>query len=198
MTRRGDRQARLTILASAERQFARAGFAGVSVQDIIAGTGFTRPTLYYHFRSKAGLFQALLDHAHDACHQRMQSAAARAQGVEAKLRAVLAALFAFLGDRRDLTRLAFAAAFAAPEELPPELRGGERRDRNFDFFHALVRDGQREGALGRRFDSRELTYGIFGALSFHLMANILWPGTPLNRRTARRVVALFMEGARAR
>jgi AcrR family transcriptional regulator len=190
--------ARKAILASAEKHFARAGFTGASVQEIIADTGFSKPTLYYYFRSKEGLFKALLDHAHDACHERMERAAASEPDLGRRLVAIVADLFEFLRDREDLTRLAFAAAFAGSEELPPVLRDDARRRRNFDFFHRLVTEGRDSGRLSAKFTSRELTYGIFGAVSFHLMANVLLPGTPLNRRTAGRLVALFFEGAAAR
>jgi TetR/AcrR family transcriptional regulator of autoinduction and epiphytic fitness len=189
--------ARELILASAERHFARAGFTGASVQEIVADTGFSKPTLYYHFQSKEGLFKALLEHAHSTCHHLMQQAAASEPDLRRKLVAILAALFEFLRDREDLTRLSFAAAFAGPEELPPALRGDARRRRNFDFFHRLITEGLRAGRLKTKFTPRELTYGIFGAVSFHLMANLLLPGTPLNRRTAERLVALYFEGAAA-
>jgi TetR/AcrR family transcriptional regulator len=197
---KGARQldAREVILSSAEKHFARAGFTGASVQEIIADTGFSKPTLYYYFQSKEGLFKALLDHAHDACYERMQRAAATEPDLGRKLVAILAGLFEFLRDKEDLTRLAFAAAFAGPEELPPALRGDARRRRNFEFFLGLVTEGQKAGRLTAKFSCRELTYGIFGAVSFHLMANLLLPGTPLNRRTAGRLVALYFEGAAAR
>jgi AcrR family transcriptional regulator len=190
--------ARQAILAAAEKHFARAGFTGASVQDIMAETGFSRPTLYYYFQSKEGLFKALLDHAHDACFHRMQQAAAAQSELGPKLVAVLTGLFEFLRDREDLTRLAFAAAFAGPNELPPALRGDARRRRNFDFFRRLVDEGLKRGRLNAKYTGRELTYGIFGAVSFHLMANLLLPGTPLNRRTAERLVSLYLEGASAR
>ena len=190
--------ARQIILASAEKHFARAGFTGASIQEIIADTGFSRPTLYYYFQSKEGLFKALLDHAHDACYERMERAAASESDLGRKLVAILADLFEFLQHREDLIRLAFAAAFAAPGELPEALRGDARRQRNFNFFLGLVTEGQKARVLNPKFTCRELTYGIFGAVSFHLMANVLFPGTPLNRRTAERLVALYFEGAAVR
>jgi AcrR family transcriptional regulator len=190
--------ARQIILASAEKHFARAGFTGTSIQEIIADTGFTKPTLYYYFQSKEGLFKALLDHAHDTCYERMERAAASKSDLGRKLVAILADLFEFLHDREDLIRLAFAAAFAAPGELPEALRDDARRQRNFNFFLGLVAEGQKARALNPKFTCRELTYGIFGAVSFHLMANVLFPGTPLNRRTAERLVELYFEGAAVR
>ena len=190
--------ARARILAAAERQFAEGGYSGTSVGDIIQATGYTKPTLYYHFGSKEGLFRAILERAHQQCFELMEQAARKSLHVPEQLTEILAALFEFLRHRKDLTRLAFAAAFAAPRELPREPRDIARRRQYFDYFHSLVKRGMDEGVLDRDLASRELAYGIYGALSFHLMANLVLPGTPLNRRTAERIVSLFMKGANAK
>jgi len=123
---------------------------------------------------------------------------ARTTGVEAQLTEMLASLFDFMRERKDLTRLAFASAFAAPDEMPvsPEIQ--KKRRLNFEFVHSVIKKGLAEGALDERLNSRELAYGIYGALSFHIMANLLLPGTRLDRATATRIVALFMNGARKR
>jgi hypothetical protein len=61
----------------------------------------------------------------------------------------------------------------------------------------LIKHGVEAGALSHRLNTRELANGIFGAMSFHVMANLLMPGTKLNRATANKIVSLFMDGARA-
>jgi len=125
----------------------------------------------------------------------MRSAAARATNLNEQLVEILTTLFNFLREREDLTRLSFASAFAAPEEMPVNRQIQEKRQRNFEFFHDLIKKGLADGTLDERFDSRELAYGIYGALSFYVMANLLLPGTRLNRTTAEHIVALFMNGA---
>lgn len=190
--------ARDQIRNAAERCFAGGGFCGTSINDIAAATKFTKPTIYYHFGSKLGLFNEILACAHDECFARMQAAAQKSQRIEAQLEEILGSLFEFFQDRQDLTRLAFAAAFSAPKDSPRETHAACRKTRNFEFFHELVRRGQREGVLDASFDSRTLAYGIYGALSFHLMANVILPGTKLDRRTAKEVVRLFFQGAAAK
>ena len=190
--------AREQIFAAALDLFAERGYAGASLQDVVSAARLTKPTLYYYFKSKEGLFNALLEYAYEECFKHMQAAVARGTGVEERLTEILASVFNFLSERRHLTRLAFASAFAAPGEMPvsPEIK--LKRRRNFEFVHGVVKQGLADGTLDQRLKSRELAYGIYGALSFHVMANLLLPGTRLNRTTAKHVVALFMDGARNR
>ncbi len=51
---------RARILAIALELFAERGFAGTSVADIAGRLGTTKAALYYHFRSKAEILDALL------------------------------------------------------------------------------------------------------------------------------------------
>lgn len=52
---------RTRILEVATRSFATRGFDGTSIQDIAEEVGITRPTLVYHFGSKDGLRDEVLD-----------------------------------------------------------------------------------------------------------------------------------------
>jgi AcrR family transcriptional regulator len=186
------------IFDAALRIFAQRGYSGASLQEIVSAAHLTKPTLYYYFKSKDGLFNALLEDACNEYFQRLQSGAARATGVEQQLVEMLASVFEFFRERRELTRLAFASAFAAPGEMPVKSDIQQKRKRNFGLVHGVIKKGLADGTLDAKLDSRELAYGIYGALSFHIMANVLLPGTPLNRTTAQGIVRLFMDGARKR
>jgi AcrR family transcriptional regulator len=48
------------ILRQAERLFMQRGFAAVSVGDVAEAVGVTKPTLYYYFCDKEGLYAAML------------------------------------------------------------------------------------------------------------------------------------------
>lgn len=186
------------IFKAALELFAQRGYSGASLQHIVEAARLTKPTLYYYFKSKEGLFNALLEYAFDEFYARVQAAVARTEGVEAQLTEMLASVFEFFRERKNLTRLAFASAFAAPEEMPvsPEIQ--KKRRRNFEFVHDVIKQGLAAGELDRRLSSQELVYGIYGALCFYVKANILLPGTQLDRATAKRIVSLFMDGARKR
>src|SRR5277367_6880508 len=48
------------IARAAARLFAERGYDATSVREIVEAAGVAKPTLYYYFRSKEGLAQALM------------------------------------------------------------------------------------------------------------------------------------------
>lgn len=182
----------------AEKCFGATGFGGTSINEVAAATRYTKPVLYYHFGSKAGLFNALLEQAYDECFAIVVAAAGKSERLEDQLVNILTGLFDFLRDRQDIARLAFAAAFAAPKELPKALQHGKRRKRNFQFMQNLIEAGLKRGELNPAFSVHGLTCGIYGALCFYLMTSALFPETKPDRKTASEIVALYLHGASKR
>ena len=69
------------ILRAALKNFAHSGYAAASVQHIVDDAKVSKPALYYHFKDKAGLFQALVDEAHDERYRLMQAASGRSPDI---------------------------------------------------------------------------------------------------------------------
>jgi AcrR family transcriptional regulator len=193
-----DRATRQHILEVALRHFADRGYAGTSVQDIVDQAKVAKPMLYYYFESKAGLYQALIDNAHDERFRIISEASETEEGLREKLTAILVALFGFIQKHREVVRLAFASAFAAPGEMPEQLCYKEKCQRNFEFFHELMKDGIAKGELDDRFDSRDLTIAWYGSMNIYAMGQVLQPEISYTEKTARSVVDLFFNGADAR
>ncbi|HMP81278.1 MAG TPA: TetR/AcrR family transcriptional regulator [Verrucomicrobiota bacterium] len=183
------------ILQAALKRFAHCGYAATSVQQIVDDAKVSKPTLYYYFHDKAGLFQALVSEAHDERYRLMQEAAQRAGNVRDQLAEILTVLFAYFRENRELMRISLATAFASPGELPESLSYVDKCERNFEFIHSLMKRGINEGELDNRFDSRELAFGFYGQANAYLMTHLLMPESNLNRATANRVVELFLSGA---
>ena len=183
------------ILQAALKSFARCGYAATSVQHIVDAAGVSKPALYYYFADKAQLFQALVDQAHDERYRLMQAAAERGRTVAEKLEQIVAAVFEFALRNRELMRLAFATAFAASGESPGRVKCHEKGRRNYEFVRSLIKHGQAAGELSRRFDLDDLAMGIYGQLNSYVMVRLLVPDCPLDGRTARQVVRLFLQGA---
>ena len=55
--------ARQRLLEMATKLFAEKGYAGTSVREIVDRAGVSKPVLYYYFKSKEGLFYAILEWA---------------------------------------------------------------------------------------------------------------------------------------
>ena len=113
-------ETRQDILRAALKRFAHGGYAATSVQQIVGDAKVSKPTLYYYFTDKADLFQALVNEAHDERYRRMQSAVKRAKEVRLQLVEILAVLFDYFRDNRELMRISLATAFAlGKKEAPP-------------------------------------------------------------------------------
>lgn len=183
------------VLRAALKRFADAGYAATSVQDIVDDAKVSKPALYYHFTDKAGLFQALVNQAHDERYRVIEEAVAGKKTFRAQAEAMLAALFGYFRENRELMRLAFATMLAAPGEVPEKFSCTEKCERNFEFVHALIQQAQKAGELDRQFDSRELAFGFYGLANFYLVAHLVCPHCEPDRLTARKIVELFLSGA---
>jgi AcrR family transcriptional regulator len=183
------------ILRAALKRFAHNGYAAASVQQIVDEAKVSKPALYYYFRDKAGLFQALVDTAHDERLRLMQAAVARGEDLETQLVEILTASFEHAHKNRELMRIAFATAFASPGEMPDGLKCSEKCERNFEFIHELMKKALKAGELDKRFNSQELAFGFYGQLNAYLVSQLLMPECRLDRDTARRIVELFLAGA---
>jgi len=187
------------VLQAAVRAFAAAGYAGTSVHDILKATGLSKPTLYYYFQSKEGLFRAILAFAYDESFRRMQVATTGEGTCAQRLVKMAGAVFAFATEHRDLMRLVFATIFAAPGEIPPGVVDAGKRRRSFELARSLVQEGQRARELDPKRDPIELTHAIFGAISHQVRMHLIDPDETygaLDRKRAGRVVDLFLSGAR--
>src|ERR1700733_9696656 len=107
-------ETRRQILRAALKHFANGGYAATSVQQIVGAAKVSKPALYYHFRDKAALFEALVNEAHDGRFRVVQEAVTRAEDVPGQLREVPAALFDYFHKSRALKLIVFPPANDTP------------------------------------------------------------------------------------
>jgi AcrR family transcriptional regulator len=189
---------RAQILRAALKHFANAGYAAASVQRIVDEAKLSKPALYYHFKDKAGLFQALVHEAHDERYRLLSEAANRGKNIREQLENILTMLFDYVAKNRELMRISFATMFAAPGEMPENLCYADKCERNFEFVHSLIKAAQKRGELNKNFDSREMAFGIYGLTNFYLVSHLMERNFRPDRKAAGRIVALFLEGAAAK
>jgi AcrR family transcriptional regulator len=95
------------ILDVAHARFAEHGFAAVTMDDVAADAGVTKPLLYNYFGNKERLYLACMERAGDAMLATVLAAVARAAGPADALRRGLHAFFAFVDEDRDAWRVLF-------------------------------------------------------------------------------------------
>lgn len=189
---------RRQILRAALKRFAHSGYAASSVQHIVDDARISKPALYYHFKDKAGLFQALVHEAHGERYRLLQEAAMRGKNIREQLEGMLTILFDYVGKNRELMRISFATMFAAPGEIPENLCYADKCERNFEFVHSLIKDAQKRGELSKGFDTREMAFGIYGLTNFYLVSHLVERNFKPDRKATKRIVELFLNGAAAR
>lgn len=114
---------RQQILAEAERLFAARGYDGATIQDVADAVGIKKPSLLYHFPSKAELHRQVLErmvgHWQEAL-PRLLLAATSGQG---RFDSLTRELVGFFTENPDRARLLLREALDRPEELRGAIQG---------------------------------------------------------------------------
>jgi len=186
---------RKRIWNAALKHFAASGYAGTGVQQIVDEAGVTKPTLYYHFGSKAELYEKLIESAYTERLKIIENAAAKHSGIVAQLTDIGESQVEFARQHKELVRLCYATTFAAPGELPPGIRTLERSQKVFDFVQSLLMSAMDRGEIAREVDPEELTMAIYSQYMILSISIVLVPET-LRPGIVQRMVNMFMDGAR--
>ena len=96
---------REVILNTAILLFSQKGYEGVGVQEICEHAGITKPTLYYFFKSKQGLLQAIADSKGAELLQKLERAAAYEHDFLKSLTKILTAAIDFALAHPDFFNL---------------------------------------------------------------------------------------------
>ncbi len=107
---------RAKILSCAIHLFYQKGYDAVGVQEIATAAGITKPTLYYYFKSKLGLLEALLQEKCEPICARLEAIANAYQG-EPKdtLYALACALVDIAKEDREFYFLLLSLNYSARE-----------------------------------------------------------------------------------
>lgn len=178
--------------------FADRGVAGTSLDDLARRLGVTKQAILYHFKSKDGLIEAVVEQAAAELYRELAAALSVAEPgwdrIEASVRSVFALAVRrpeLLGLLREVSRLGSPHSDALAAQLAPLV----------DRSVAALRDGMAAGAL-RRSDPRlvlALAYAITtGVVTDTEVLRVL--GVELDLRVAarlRRTVLDFLRAALA-
>src|SRR5277367_1427070 len=194
---------RQRLLDAGLKLFANRGYAGAAVQDITEEAKVTKPTLYYYFENKEGLFQALVDQAMDERLCLMRRAAPPEKATVDQLIDIIATLTDFARRQPDLLRLTFAIAFAADGEYPTGFKKHAKMRASFEFIAGIIQAGLDRGVLNPAYSVMELTQSYFHLVQHSIAITIiepkfrrLKPPIPLPpKMEPKRVVELFLGGA---
>jgi AcrR family transcriptional regulator len=181
------------VLRDARRLFMRRGFADVSMGEVARATGVTKPTLYYHFGDKQGLYAEVICSLLCEVGGYVRQVTETDQPVRARLYELALGYFRH-ADYTMEPMLRDVTALLGPQR---SARVWDTYQRAFvDPIEALMRDGARRGDLRPESDA-EMLRRAFLALLEALTA----PGGHTARSDAQHqavaaaIVGLFLDGA---
>jgi AcrR family transcriptional regulator len=112
---RPDEPGREKILEAARAIFGDRGFDATSIAEIGAGAGISKSVLYHYFGSKAGLYEALLEHDAQALIDFVAAAVPPPDVDAPRLRPGVDAFLTFLSEHPDTWKLMTRDAPADPK-----------------------------------------------------------------------------------
>jgi len=167
------KQRRLEILKEARILFARYGLKKTSMDDIAKAVGLVKTSLYYYFKSKEELFQAVIRHEGQIMINRLKQEVDRYRSPQRKLRAYVITKLEYF---KELVNLDNLIRISTQEPLP--LIEKERQN-FFKEEKALVKDILEEG-------SRK---NVFKVLNPELIAMIIIASV----RSLERTILLYQD-----
>ena len=185
---------RQKILDAALRLFAARGYAGTGTQAIIEASNVTKPVLYYHFGSKAGLFRAIVDRTENQLLDLISRIKGDVKSAPGRLVQICAAMFQAACDQPEVMSLAIDLLLQAKEQGPPHKHCFGKAQKRLAVIREVMEQGKIEGTLRDQIDSGQMAVGFLGMVHYHILFHLA-ARSPLTRNKAVEAVSLFLKGA---
>jgi AcrR family transcriptional regulator len=135
---------RVRILQVARTAFVERGYAAVSMQELADAAGLTKAAIYYHFRDKQELFEAVVLAEMERLYHGLVEQLAAGPPLRSQLERVTA--FALGADRGDRTRLIEEAHRYCVKERMRSLK--EQIETPFSLLRDAFASAQARGEIG--------------------------------------------------
>jgi TetR/AcrR family transcriptional regulator len=164
---RNSSETRATILEAAERIFAEAGLEGARIDAMAAAAGVNKAMLYYYFKSKDGLYRAVLEANVEEFHRLAEEVLSSEGSAGSIVLRYVDNHFNFIGARPYYSRL-FQRLIMAGD------RGMERIIKTYFVplskkLIALIEHGVRSGEF-RSLDARHTAISLIALTVFYFNA----------------------------
>jgi TetR/AcrR family transcriptional regulator len=158
------------ILKQATDEFARIGFEGARVDRIAERCRVSKNMLYYYFKSKEGLFVAVLEHMYEGLRDRQKDLSVRASDPLLAMEQLIHHTFRALQDNPNAIRL-------LNEENKHRAKYIRKSERMRDLYNPLVETikfilerGRKDGVFRSALDP-SIVYLTLSSLCYHYLSN---------------------------
>lgn len=193
MEKDSNQQTKEHILEVARKEFFNKGYGAASINTIVDAADVTKPTVYYHFKNKEGLFKALVAESYDRAYQNRRAAVDEKLPVGAQIAQTIAADFEFCLRQPELVRFLLAQTFNLPGEDSHDLT--EILYRDYEFFRELIERGNSAGEFDCA-DPMSAALALQGIIDINIVSFLKMNHEPafLSAERAREIAETFLHG----
>ena len=168
-----ENNSRERLLETATELFAEKGYAATSVREIVKRAGVSKPVLYYYFKSKEGLFYAILDWAAEV-QQGILNEIFEAPGtVQERFIFLYRRVQEGIREYQSLYIMIHGLIFGPPQGVPEYDFAGYQRHM-LDAVKRIYADGVSSGEI-RHIDAEEVAFLVLALLDFSLNMDVVLP-----------------------
>jgi TetR/AcrR family transcriptional regulator len=187
-----DPAARERLLRAAIRLFTQKGYAATSVREIVEEAGVTKPVLYYHFKSKEGMYLTALRDGMEEYQELMASFSPTDEPADLQLRRACLSVYDLFIRYMDLMRL-FHSVFYGPQQGAPHFDYHAVHNLLVETLRRLVRLGMDRGEF-KDGDERAMTLAVLGAFNIATENDMIHPECPVGREGLDRTLDIIFRG----
>ncbi len=188
---RAEQSAKMMLLRAGIRLFAEKGYAGTSVREIVAKAGVTKPVLYYYFKSKEGLFRAILDWAAGELEMILAKTIESPGTSLEKFLDLYQRIYQGLTENRPLFRL-INNLFFGPPQGAPAYDIEQFHQRMVDVVEEICVMGLHRGEL-REANPEEAAFLVLGVIDYCFHLEYLHPKS-MQPEKAEKLLRLAFRG----
>lgn len=179
------------ILEAATDLFAERGYGATSVREVVERVGCTKPSLYYYFGSKEGLYLEVLRFHMARFTALIDSATEGTGSLERRLARSIAFLFDYLGSHRSAMRLLYTAEHR-PEEGAPAIDLVSLHEEQCQRLADLLQEGIDNGELRSDVDLDHSVAALIGMVNVWILRSM--QGAALPDDLPERILELYFNG----
>ncbi|HET8668722.1 MAG TPA: TetR/AcrR family transcriptional regulator [Terriglobales bacterium] len=179
------------ILDAALKLFSQRGYEGTSTREICELAGITKPTLYYFFESKEGVYRALVRTAFEEYEEIVESGLSTPGGLREKLKKVAELEFERTRAKPELVRFVFSLVYSVNSPFVQVVQ--TFHETMVARLHEAVSHATRAGEFSPGDVNVRMTV-LIGAL-VEAISNYLITGKPrLTRELAHSIIDTVLDG----
>ena len=165
--------ARQRLLETATELFAEKGYAGTSVREIVDRVGVSKPVLYYYFKSREGLFYAILEWAAEVQKDILNEIFATSGTVLERFIFFYRRISEGVREYQNLYKMIHGLLYGPPQGAP-EYDFPQYQRHMFDAVKRIYTSGLATGEVEAA-DEDEVAFLVLSLIDFNLNMNQVLP-----------------------